>query len=276
VSRGHDDQFSVQGLDPAGLDRTVDLDVVAGRLADLHGASVAVDQLTADALHVHVGSRLRGWYGDGTPAALQVVAVYRRGLGFAALTMARDVVTAHNGTGLDDAVFVRLRSPAALPGVREVVDALAPGAGVLDRGAYRVSLGRQLEQSAWSQRAVTAVLLVYVVIAAVNALVTYLLGRRREFAVLRLAGTTRRQVLRMVAAEQVLLLGVALVVGAAVAAATLLPMVQGTTGSARPYIPPAGWISVLGGVVLLGAAATALPARRALAARPVDGIGLRE
>lgn len=35
-------------------------------------------------------------------------------------------------------------------------------------------------------------LLVYVVIAAVNSLVTYALGRRREFAVLRLSGITRR------------------------------------------------------------------------------------
>jgi putative ABC transport system permease protein len=277
-SRSGGEDFDVQGVDLTGLDRTVDLDVVSGRLADLHGATVAVDTLTADALGLHVGGHLRGWYGDGTPGALRVVAVYRRGLGFAPLTMPRGLVARHNGSGLDDAVLLRLRSagPAALARVRRAVGVDAPGAVVLDKDAYRVGLDRHLVENAWSQRAVTAVLLVYVVIAAANTLVTYALGRRREFAVLRLAGTTRRQVRRMVALEQALLLGVALAVGLAVAAATLLPMVDGTTGSPRPYIPPAGWAAVLGGLVLLGVAATAAPTRRALAARPVDGIGLRE
>jgi putative ABC transport system permease protein len=91
-----------------------------------------------------------------------------------------------------------------------------------------------------------------------------------------LSGTTRLQVLRMVRLEQVLLLGLALAVGAAIAAATLIPMVKGITGSATPYIPPAGWVAVIGGVVLLGGAATVMPVRRVLRMPPVDAIGLRE
>jgi putative ABC transport system permease protein len=130
--------------------------------------------------------------------------------------------------------------------------------------------------NAWTNQMVTGVLLIYVVIAAVNTLAMYALGRRREFAVLRLSGTTRPQVLSMVRLEQVLLLGLALVVGAAIAAATLIPMVKGITGSPTPYIPLAGWVAVIGGVVLLGGAATAMPVRRVLRTRPVEGIGLRE
>jgi putative ABC transport system permease protein len=107
----------------------------------------------------------------------------------------------------------------------------------------------------------------------------YALGRRREFATLRLAGTTRRQIIRMIRAEQVVLLGLSLITGAAVAAATLLPMVKGLTGRAVPYIPWQGWLAVIGGVVALGAVATAVPVRRVLRAQrinPVADIGVRE
>ncbi len=123
---------------------------------------------------------------------------------------------------------------------------------------------------------VVGILLVYVVIAAVNTLVMAALARRRELATLRLAGTTRLQVLRMVRLEQTLLVGMALVVGAAIAAATLVPMVKGLTGSTVPYIPIAGWAAVIGGTVVLGALATVVPIRRVLRLSPVEAIGLRE
>jgi putative ABC transport system permease protein len=80
----------------------------------------------------------------------------------------------------------------------------------------------------------------------------------------------------MVRAEQALLLTVGLAVGGAVAAATLLPMVRATTGTATPYIPLTGWASVIGGTVLLGWLATLLPVRRLLRVNPVEAIGIRD
>lgn len=279
TSQGGITDYPVQGVDPEGLTRTLDLGVTRGRIADLRGNTVAVDTLTAGALHLHVGDRFHGWFGDGSPAGPRVVAIYRRGLGFAQFTVPRDVLSPHTGAGSDDAVLIttttsgRSHTVAAL---RTVVGRFSPGASVVARDAYQVGLDKSLAENAWTNQVVVGVLLVYVVIAAVNTLVMYALGRRREFAVLRLAGTTRRQVLRMVRLEQALLLGLALVVGAAIAAATLIPMVKGITGSATPYIPLIGWIAVIGGVVVLGAGATALPVRRVLRAHPVDAIGIRE
>ncbi|WP_285573101.1 FtsX-like permease family protein [Actinoallomurus iriomotensis] len=265
-----------QGVDTEGLDRTLDLDVTRGDLAGLRGDTVAVDALTAQSMHLRVGGRFRGWFGDGTPVTLRVVAIYTRGLGFAALTLPHDTLAPHTASGLDDAVFVATTDPHATAALRAELDAVAPGSSVVGRDAFQVGLDRNLEENAWTNKVVTAVLLIYVVIAAVNTLAMYALGRRREFAVLRLSGTTRTQVLRMVRLEQVLLLGLALVLGASIAAGTLIPMVRGITGSATPYIPPGGWIAVLGGVVLIGVVATLLPARRVLRTRPIDGIGLRE
>lgn len=267
--------LTAQGVDTVGLARTMDLGVTSGDLSGLRGNTVAVDTLTARSLHLRVGASFRGWFGDGTATSLNVVAVYRRGLGFAALTLPRDVLAAHTSAGLDDAVFVTGDARSATA-VRAELARQAPGSSLVDRDAYQVGLNENLRENAWTNQMVTGVLLIYVVIAAVNTLAMYALGRRREFAVLRLSGTTRTQVLGMVRLEQVLLLGLALTVGAAIAAATLIPMVKGITGSATPYIPPAGWAAVIGGVVLLGGGATAVPIRRVLRTRPVEGIGLRE
>jgi putative ABC transport system permease protein len=156
------------------------------------------------------------------------------------------------------------------------VAAQAPGSLLESRAAFRATLDSEIVQNGWTERTIIAVLLLYVAIAAVNTLVMHTLGRRREFAVLRLAGTTRRKDLRMVALELVLVLGLTLLVGLAIAAVTLVPLVKGTTGTAVPYVPAAGWIAVIGGVVVLGALATAVPARMALRTLPVEAIGVRE
>jgi putative ABC transport system permease protein len=269
---------SVEGLDIADVANTVDLDVTSGSLTALRGNAVAVDTLTAQALHLHVGSHLSGWFGDGTPEDPVVVAVYRRGLGFAPIAMSREALAAHTNSGLDDSVLISRdpTHPASISLLRRELAQLAPDARLLPRDAYRGQLDAELVQNAWLNEVVTGVLVLYAIIAALNTLVMYGLGRRREFAILSLAGTTRRQVHRMVTLEQTILLGLALVIGVAIAAATLIPMVKGTTGSSTPYIPTFGWIAVLGGVVVLGTLATAAPLRRLLRDRPVASIGLRE
>lgn len=277
TARSGGTDYTLQGVDPAGLGATLDLDVTEGSLQDLHGDTVAVDTLTAQELHLRLGSHLPGWYGDGAAGDPRVVAIYQRGLGFASLTMDRAQVAPHT-SGLDDLVLVRLdASPAATAAtLRRTITQLAPGATLVAASDYQAQLAQEVVESGWSQRVITAVLVLYAVIAAANALVMYGLGRRREYAVLRLAGTTRRQIRRMVTLEHVILLGATLVVGLAVAAATLLPMVRAITGTAAPYIPAAGWVSVIGGIVLLGGVAAALPLRRTLRGDPLTNMGIRE
>ena len=270
--------FSAEGVDTQGLSHTLDLGVTSGSMADLHGDTVAVDNLTAGELKLHVGDVFTGWFGDGAPASLRVVAIYTRGLGFAQMTLPHDVLIGHTSAQRDDAVFITTAAdrPGAAAALRAELTSLAPGSSVLNRDAYQTGLDANLVQNAWTNQIITGVLLVYVVIAAVNALFMAALARRREFAVLRLAGTTRLQIIRMVRLEQTFLLGLALVLGGAIAAATLIPMVKGITGSAAPYIPLAGWVTVIGGIIVLGGAATIVPVRRVLRTRPVEAIGIRE
>jgi putative ABC transport system permease protein len=265
-------QYTAEGID--GSRATFDLGVTSGSLTDLRPGTVALDRLTAETVHAHVGGEFRAWYPDGTPAALRVVAVYSRGLGFAAVTLPAQALAAHT-SGLTSLAFVSADA-SARAGLARVLDRVAPGASIVARADYQAALDKDLAQNAWANQVIVGVLLAYVAIAAVNTLAMAAMGRRRELATLRLAGTTRAQILRMVRAEQALLLTVGLVVGGAVAAATLMPMVRGLTGTAMPYIPLTGWASVIGGTVLLASLATLLPVRRLLRVNPVEAIGVRD
>jgi putative ABC transport system permease protein len=262
-------KYSVQS--PTDL---IDLGVTSGRLGDLHGNAVAVDNLTADSEKLRVGSSMHAWFADGTPVTMRVVAVYSRGLGFGAMTLPAGALAPHTA-GLGNLLLISA-APNARAGIERTLAPLAPGAKVLTRGEYQVAINKDLEQSAWANQMVVSVLLVYVAIAALNTLAMAAMGRRRELATLRLAGTTRTQILRMVRVEQGLLLGVGLAVGGVVAAATLMPLVKATTGTSTPYIPLTGWVSVIGGTVVLASLATFLPVRRLLRINPVEAIGLRE
>ena len=99
----------------------------------------------------------------------------------------------------------------------------------------------------------------YAALAAATTMVMAALARRRELALLQLVGVTRRQIRRMVHAEQAGLLGTAVLIGATTAALTLSAIVNGLTGSPIPYVPPLGWVAVLGGTTLLALATTVWP-----------------
>lgn len=115
-----------------------------------------------------------------------------------------------------------------------------------------------------------AVLGGFAAIAAVNTLVMTVLDRRRELTMLRLVGSTRRQVMGMIRWEALLVTVVGAALGTAIALATLFPMTRGLMGES-PYIPPLLYGSFVAVTIGLGLLAAMLPARAALrttAARP--------
>lgn len=80
----------------------------------------------------------------------------------------------------------------------------------------------------------------------------------------------------MVHAEQTGLLGVAVAIGGTIAALTLAAVVNALTGDPMPYVPPLGWVAVLGGATLLALTTTVLPIGRLLRTASIENIGLRE
>ncbi|MGI5207074.1 FtsX-like permease family protein [Spirillospora sp. CA-108201] len=100
-------------------------------------------------------------------------------------------------------------------------------------------------------------------------------GRSREFALLRLVGTTRRQVMAMLGWETLAVAVIAAVLGTAIALAALTAFGAGMTGG-PPHVPPLGHLGVLAWGLLLAAAATFPAARLAMARRPAEAVGARE
>lgn len=249
---------SAQGVSGDGLTRVQDLDVTDGALDRLHDpGTVALDENLARSAGVGVGERVRLRLPDGTPAKAEVVATYGRGLGLARVTLDRAVLAGHVTAAYDTDLLVSGGRAADLGALGGTGTAVTDAAGYARQQDVDRSLNR------WANFTMAGVLGGFAAIAAVNTLVMTVLDRRRELGMLRLIGSTRRQVLGMIRWEG-LLVGVAgLVLGGAIAAATLVPMVRGITGGAV-YLPPvtvAAFTAAAVGLALLG---TTLPARAAL------------
>ncbi|MEW2127042.1 FtsX-like permease family protein [Streptomyces sp. NPDC058369] len=263
------EKYAAQGVTGAGLTRTWDPDVTNGSLAAFaaNGRSAAISELAADRLGLRPGSELKLHLGDGTPATLTVAAVYRRGLGFGDLTLPHDLVARHMDNPLATTVLVAGKasegqlsaSVEKFPGVTVVAPATAD----------RLQADRQQENAEVNLLAMGLVL-AFTAIAVVNTLAMSVSERFREFALLRLAGATRRQVLRMLRTETLSVLVIATALGTGIALAVLTAFSIGMTGSAAPGVLPLVYGTVVGVAALLALTATALPGRFALRTRPVE------
>jgi putative ABC transport system permease protein len=116
----------------------------------------------------------------------------------------------------------------------------------------------------WTDYSGTVVYCTFAAIAALNTLITVLVGRQRDLAVAQLAGGTRRRVLAVVICEAVLVTATALVLAAGIAIATLLPILRTV-----PYVPPA--YLVVGGLLTAAVVAAGMvgPAAVLTRRRPV-------
>jgi putative ABC transport system permease protein len=162
----------------------------------------------------------------------------------------------------------------------EVDAALAdlPYAGltVLDRAGFRTAQSEAGSQEAWLNVLLAGVLLGYIAVSVANSLVVGTLARGRELALLRLVGTTRRQVLRMMRWEALIVVATALAVGGVIAGTTLTMLSYGLTGDPVPYVPPLSGAALVAAVVALGMTAIALPTRYALRSNPTETISIPE
>ncbi|SEF10102.1 putative ABC transport system permease protein [Jiangella alba] len=266
------ESFAAQGLDPAGLHRTLDLEVRDGDLGDLRDGTVALSRNASATFGASVGDTVDIVLGDGTVIEPTVVAVYGRGLGFGDVTLPHDELAAHTTTGLDSWVLIGGGDPGTVAQVAAEHPGLAAGTG------SDLSAAGSSERSAETSSSLVAILalLAYLAVSVVNTLVMATAERTREFALLRLAGAARRHVLAMMRVEAGVIVAVSVLVGLLVALPPLVGISIGLTESPLPSISPAGFGGIVLATSLLGFLAIGVPARAALRLRPVDAIGLRE
>ncbi|MER7550264.1 FtsX-like permease family protein [Streptomyces anulatus] len=264
-----------RAVDPARLAAVSDLPVTAGRLSDLDDGAIVVNE---EWLTTRVGDRVTVWLGDGRKASLRIAAVLATGTGDNGVYVTRrnaggagvDRIDVKVAEGADRrAVAAALHSAGAATGTRvttraEWLAANGPGPNDPTRTGLWMILG---------------IALLCTATALANTLVMATSDRGRDLAVLRLAGATVPQVLRLVAAEAVVAVGVGAVLGGLVAAVNLL-VVWGALvllGVMSAVVVPWGTLGlVVAAAALLAAVAAVLPASFALRTRPVELAGARE
>ncbi|MEU0099257.1 FtsX-like permease family protein [Streptomyces sp. NPDC006267] len=265
-----------RAVDPARLAAVSRLPVTAGRLTDLDDGSIVVNE---EWLTTRIGDRVTVWLGDGRETSLRIAAVLATGTGDNGV-----YVTPRNagGAGVDRidvkvaeggdrrAVAAALHTAAADTGTRVTTRAAWPTAN---------SPGTN-DHTGTGLRMILGIALLCTAIALANILVMATSDRVRDLAVLRLAGATVPQVLRLVVAEAVAAVGAGAVLGGAVAAVNLLVVwgalvLLGVT-SAVVVVPWGTLGLVVVAAVFLAAVSAVLPASLALRTRPVELAGARE
>ncbi|WP_345718838.1 ABC transporter permease [Kineosporia mesophila] len=244
----------------------LDLDVSAGSLDDLTGATVAAGAST----HLEVGDEATLYLGDGTPATARVVAVYERDLGFGPLVASPDLVAGHTAD-LASSLLVRTTDEAALSAFM----ASRPGL-VLGDPVTTATGPKGVPADVWINLAAIGVLLGYLLLGIANKLVAATTGRRAEFATLRLNGCTTRQILSMTRREAGLITATAVTAGLGLAATPMVLLGLGLLG--RPYPSGPVWLVpvTIGVVALIGFLTVELATRHALRLPPAQALAQRE
>ncbi|MFF7561313.1 FtsX-like permease family protein [Streptomyces pseudovenezuelae] len=244
-----------RAAEAAPLAATTHLPLAAGKVSDLDDGSIIVNE---EWQRHTVGQTVDVWLGDGTRKSLRIAAVMTTGTG-------------------DNGVYL---TPANAPGARaDRMDVtLAAGADpAVVASALREAGGHVLTRDQWLRAThpgtdrttwygfllVLGIALLYTGISLANTMVMATSDRVRDLAVLRLAGATRRQVLRLVGAEALTVVTVGAVLGLLVAGLNLAGM-RGALGllSVRSSVPmPWPELAVVGGAcAVLAVTFSVLPA----------------
>lgn len=253
------------------LAETVRLPLTAGKVSDLDDGSIIVNEEWEK--HT-VGQSVDVWLGDGTKKSLRIAAVMTTGTGDNGA-----YVTPANAPGASvDRVDVSLADgadPAA------VAAALAgTGGHVLTTDQWvRASRPETDRTTRYGFMLVLGIALLYTGISLANTMVMATSDRMRDLAVLRLAGATRRQVLRLVAGEALTVVAVGAVLGLLVAWLNLAGLwsALGLLSVRSPVkMPWAELGATVGACAVLAVVSCVAPAGLALRRRAVELAGVRE
>jgi putative ABC transport system permease protein len=208
--------------------------------------------------------------GDGTTVKLKVVATFAAERGYETIMLPASLVAAHTTDGLTKQLLVRAAPNADVSPALAKLAAAHPGVQIADRSALVATNVEDLQTQAWVNYMLVGMLIAYTAVSVVNTLVSTTLRRRREFALQRLNGSTRSQVLRMLTTESTLITLTGITLGTAIALACLLPYSARVSGNAIPTGPIWIYLTVVAAAAVLTFTSTLIPATTALRHSPTQ------
>lgn len=224
-----------------------------------------------------VGESVDIWRADGTRGSLRIAAVMRIGTGDSGA-----YVTPRNAPGATvDRIEVKLAEGADASAVAAGLRAAAgPGGQVFTKDAWVAASYPETDgRTRTGFLLVLGIALLYTGISLANTLVMAGSDRVRELAALRLAGATAPQVLRLVAAEALLVVAVGAVLGTLVAGVGLggLRGALSVLHAGSPLVLPWNALGAAAGAcAVLATVSAVIPAALSLRRRPVEFAGTRE
>ncbi len=256
-------------IDPAGIDRVLDLDITAGSVAALQRDRIGVSEKFADDHGLALGDRVPVGFGDGGSEELTVGMLFDDDALVGGVLLPEATWLEHATQPSNVAVLLALREGVALEDGRAAVQAVADrfSAGdVQDREEYVASVGDQVDQMLGIVYVLLALAILIALMGIANTLALSIHERTRELGLLRAVGETRAQLRRMIRGESAVIAAFGTVGGLALGLALAWAVVRAVQsgGTLTAFAVPGGQLLV---VLVVGAAAGVLaglrPARRA-------------
>jgi putative ABC transport system permease protein len=202
-------------------------------------------------------------------------------MGFGDVLLSRQQALEHSPSRLDTLVLVRAEPGTDKAALEAALTTLA-GNNLGVRLADKNTVVAQEREAVAVNNLVNIILLVglygYIAINVVNTLVMATSERRREFALLRLVGTTQSQVKRSMRTEAFIVVFIAVVLGTLL---SMLPLIGVRLGlsegqTAMPVVSVPTYLLSVAGTAVLGLLSIMIPTRVAMRDKPVETIGIRE
>ncbi|MFJ9774292.1 FtsX-like permease family protein [Kitasatospora sp. NPDC101157] len=275
------DSLTTNAVPASALGTTVTPPVLSGSLTSLPENFLVIDEHAARSDSLSAGDEVVTLLPTGARVPTVIAAVVERGLNGDDTYLSASLT----GAMVPDRVYLDSRTGTGRPldeqQTAAVNQALAgSGAHVVTYDAYlEAQRAHAAEQTDNAAVIILGIALAYALIAVANTLVMAVAGRRREFALLGLAGAVRRQIVKVAAAEAAVAVVVGTVLAAVatgLAAATQHVSLSRLVTGAPTVIP---WTRIEGTIALcaLVTVVTASQATaRATRRRAIEAAGIRE
>jgi putative ABC transport system permease protein len=261
----------VAAVDIQTIGRVADVGVTAGRLADLSGLSVAVEDRKAKADGLTVGDRLTVKFARTGVVELTVRALIDRpppGFDGVVYVIGLDTYKANVTDQFDRQVFVKVAdgvSPTLSKAALDTVLAKWPNGELRDQAAFEESVSSQIDIILNLIYGLLGLAIVIALIGIANTLALSVHERRRELGLLRAVGMTRPQVRSTIRWESVMIALMGTFLGFALAVAGSWGIISAIEAD-RPIplaVPPVQLTVIVALASVAGVLAAVGPARRA-------------
>ncbi len=267
---------TVIGFQPDDVDRLIKLAITEGSWEQFGSNSIGISNAIAENKGWRIGQSVDFLHPDGSSGSAVVGLVFDDPTGLADMVLPVSVLSPHLLEPLAPAIYVKFDDDADAVATRKAVDAVvqqfAPGARALDRDTHLKQVADETSGDDWIVLMVVVILGGYAGISAINVLVGSTMARRREFALLRLAGSRRSQIIGSLMIESLTITLVAGALGTMIESVTMIGYGYLLTDTVwLPFVAPKFW-TIIGCAFLAGAVGTLAPSRTAMRADPLEAM----